>query len=76
VIRTAGGSIFVRKSANPASGAVAELKPRTPATLEGCEKGWCKVRLGKVKGWVPAADVWGADPAPQCRTRPRGPAPG
>jgi SH3-like domain-containing protein len=76
VIRTAGGSLFVRKSPNPASGAVAELKPRTPATLEECEKGWCRVRLGKAKGWVPAAEVWGADPAAQCRTRARAQAPG
>jgi SH3-like domain-containing protein len=76
LMRTGGGSIFVRKSPNPASGAVAELKPRTPAAYEACEKGWCKVKLGKVTGWVPAAEVWGADPAAQCRARARTPAPG
>jgi SH3-like domain-containing protein len=76
LMRTGGGSIFVRKSPNPASGAVAELKPRTPAAYETCEKGWCKVKLGKVTGWVPAAEVWGADPAAQCRARARTPAPG
>ena len=76
VIRTGAGSIFVRKSPNPAAGAVAELKPKTPVTLDECEEGWCKVRLGKTRGWVPATEVWGADPAPQCRTRPRPSAPG
>ena len=76
VIRTAPGAVFLRKSPNPAAGAVAELAPRTPAELEGCKDGWCEVRLGKVKGWTPAAEVWGADPAPQCRTRARAVAPG
>ena len=56
-------------------GAVAELKPRTPASLDRCEKGWCRVKLGKLNGWVPAAEVWGADPAAQCRTARRTTAP-
>ncbi|MDE2355818.1 MAG: hypothetical protein KGL69_03590 [Alphaproteobacteria bacterium] len=36
------------------------------AQLEGCRDAWCKVKAGGVKGWVPAAALWGVDPAPQC----------
>lgn len=76
VIRTAPGAIYVRKSPNAAAGAVAQLDPRTPAALETCDDGWCRVRLGKAKGWVPASEVWGANPQNQCRAKARAGGPG
>ena len=76
VMRTAPGAVFLRKSPNPASGAVAELQPRTPAGLETCDEGWCEVKLGKAKGWAPITEIWGADPAPQCRATAGATAPG
>jgi SH3-like domain-containing protein len=37
------------------------LAPRAVANLEKCERGWCRVEAGGVKGWAPAPTLWGAD---------------
>lgn len=29
------------------------------ARLEGCENDWCRVRVGRARGWIPSADLWG-----------------
>jgi len=46
---------------------VAYLRPSALAALDRCEKGWCKVKAGRAKGWTSAAAVWGATETPQCR---------
>lgn len=69
VIVTSSQPVYARKSPNPAAGAVAQLNPRTPAPLDDCKDGWCQVKIGKAKGWVAAAEVWGADPSAQCRAK-------
>ena len=53
----------------PKPGAPAEglLDPRTLASLDKCQGGWCRVRVAGVTGWVEAADVWGVAVAAQCR---------
>jgi len=43
------------------------LNPRAIASLEGCNGDWCVVRVGDVKGWVRAEQVWGTSPKAQCR---------
>ncbi len=45
---------------------VAYLAPRAVADLDKCQKGWCRLRSGRVNGWAPAAEIWGADERPQC----------
>jgi SH3-like domain-containing protein len=53
---------------NEASRTVAFLAPRALADLDRCNKdGWCKLKAGRASGWVPAAEIWGADETPQCR---------
>lgn len=73
-MRTAPDAIAVRKSPSATSVQIATLASRVVAPLEACSDGWCEVAIGKTKGWVPASEVWGSDPAPQCRAqaRPRG----
>lgn len=45
----------------------AYLKGRSVAQLDKCEKGWCKLRADGSAGWAQESDIWGADPAVQCR---------
>ncbi len=53
----------------PQAGARANglLTPRTLASLDRCEDGWCKVSAGGVSGWVAQNAVWGTAVAAQCR---------
>ena len=46
---------------------VAYLRPDALASLDRCKDGWCRIKVEKVSGWVPARAVWGATDAPQCR---------
>ena len=46
---------------------VAYLRPDAPAALDRCKDGWCKIKIERVSGWVPAGAVWGATEAAQCR---------
>lgn len=45
----------------------AYLKGRSVAQLDKCEKGWCKLRADGSAGWARESEIWGADPAVQCR---------
>ena len=45
----------------------AYLKGRAVVGLDKCEKGWCKLRADGSVGWARESDIWGADPAVQCR---------
>lgn len=29
------------------------------ARLEGCENDWCRVRVGRTRGWIPSEELWG-----------------
>ena len=37
------------------------------AALDRCQKDWCKITVGRLTGWTPAAALWGSDDALQCR---------
>lgn len=64
-----GGKTAAPIRAKPRADAriVAYLRPDALAALDRCDKGWCKVGVGRAKGWTPARAVWGATEAPQCR---------
>ena len=47
----------------------AYLKARAVASLDKCENGWCRLRADGSAGWAPEREIWGADPAVQCRKR-------
>ena len=51
----------------PKSKPAAYLAPRALASLTRCDKGWCKVKVEGVSGWVREGELWGAQTAPQCR---------
>ena len=42
---------------------------RSLIAAEDCEDGWCKVRDGRLKGWVQEAAVFGAASRAQCDWR-------
>ena len=74
--RTIDGKRTVLGAAPPAairarpkaqSRVVAFLRPDAIAALDRCKDGWCKIKVGRVSGWVIAPSVWGATEAPQCR---------
>ncbi len=50
--------------ARPASNApeVALLERGVVARILGCEDAWCRLRVDRVRGWVPRATIWGVDP--------------
>lgn len=58
-------------SAAPKSGArqSAMLAGRATAALDRCKDGWCRIKAGKLSGFVPQSFVWGTDDARQCRSR-------
>jgi SH3-like domain-containing protein len=43
------------------------LNPKALATLDRCEKGWCKIKADHASGWVTAGELWGTTDGPQCR---------
>lgn len=47
----------------------AYLKARSVASLDKCERGWCRLRADGSSGWAREGEIWGADPALQCRNR-------
>jgi SH3-like domain-containing protein len=47
--------------------AAAYLNPKALATLDRCDRGWCKVKADHASGWVREGALWGTTEAPQCR---------
>lgn len=45
----------------------ARLAPRATATLDRCDKGWCRIKVGDVRGWAPQTALWGTAERAQCR---------
>ena len=52
-----------RTGAEPA----AYLNVRAMASLDRCEKGWCKVKVGRASGWTRQGALWGTAERAQCR---------
>jgi SH3-like domain-containing protein len=46
--------------------AAAFLNPKALATLDRCDKGWCKVKADGASGWSRQGELWGEDERPQC----------
>ena len=46
---------------------LAFLNVRAMASLDRCEKGWCKVKVAGVAGWARQGALWGTADRPQCR---------
>ena len=51
----------------------ARLSPRSLLSMDECEDGWCRVRAGRLRGWVRQSAVFGAQERPLCNAaRPAG----
>lgn len=49
----------LHRRADETSDARALLKPGVIVEIETCETGWCRVEVGKRKGWISEASLWG-----------------
>jgi SH3-like domain-containing protein len=67
VMRTDAGPIPIRHGPRPSARIDAYLASKAPAAMDHCDKGWCKVRVGRTSGWIEAGAVWGTNDAAQCR---------
>jgi SH3-like domain-containing protein len=67
VMRTQAGPAPILSRPDAKASPVAYLAPRALAALDRCQKDWCKITVGRVTGWTPAAALWGAADPPQCR---------
>jgi len=61
VMRTQPGPAPIRIGPRDSVPVRAFLANRALADLDRCERGWCRVRVSRVSGWVKASDLWGAD---------------
>ena len=67
VIRTQERPLALHSSAKESARVVAYLRPKAIANLTKCdERGWCKIKVDGVSGWIPSPQVWGLDESPQC----------
>ena len=65
-INTQSRPVALLKKPKPGWKAAAYLNPRALATLDRCEKGWCKVKADGASGWTPEGQLWGTVDAQQC----------
>lgn len=49
----------LHRRADAESDARALLQPGVIVEVETCETGWCRVEVGKRKGWIAEQDLWG-----------------
>lgn len=71
VMRTRPGPVPLLASPQDGARTVAWLRPNAVATLEKVEGDWRQVKAGGRKGWVRAAEVWGAGGPTPCMPRER-----
>lgn len=67
VMNRAAQPISLRAAPKPEARQVALLSPHSTAALGPCKTGWCRIKAGRVAGFVPQEAVWGVDDARQCR---------
>ena len=44
------------------------LRGRSTASLDKCDKGWCRLKAEGSSGWAREAEIWGAAPQAQCKS--------
>jgi SH3-like domain-containing protein len=67
VMRVKAERLAIHRRPQETSPAVAWLNPRGVASLDRCDKGWCRIEVGGRQGWARESEVWGVAEAPQCR---------
>ncbi len=50
--------------AQPADSAelVARVEPGVIGRLERCDRGWCRIALAQLSGWIKQQEIWGVQP--------------
>jgi SH3-like domain-containing protein len=61
--------LAIRRSPKSDARIEAYMTPRSLASLDRCQKDWCRIKIEDVTGWVPSSQVWGTDEKPQCQPR-------
>jgi SH3-like domain-containing protein len=69
-INVRAGPVELARKPKATAKPAAYLNARAVATLDRCDKGWCKVHLEGASGWVREGALWGTSDAPQCRPAP------
>jgi SH3-like domain-containing protein len=67
VMNTTPRPVTLLKRPKDAAAPAAYLNPRALATLDRCDKGWCRVRVDGASGWAREGVLWGSADVPQCR---------
>jgi SH3-like domain-containing protein len=65
-MNTGAQSVPLLKRPKDGFRAGAYLSSRALATLDHCDKGWCKVKAEHASGWVREGTLWGTTDRPQC----------
>jgi SH3-like domain-containing protein len=65
-INTADQPVALLKRPKDDARANAYLNAHALATLDHCDKGWCKVTADHASGWVREGTLWGTTDGPQC----------
>lgn len=66
-MRTASTPLALRAQPKASARITAYLAARSTASLDRCEKGWCRLKAGGESGWAPQGEVWGAAAQVQCK---------
>jgi SH3-like domain-containing protein len=67
VMRTQPQDLALHARPDDASPETATLVGHAIADLKACKGDWCEISVGRAKGWIHGAEVWGLAPEPQCR---------
>ena len=67
VMRVKTDRLAVQRKPEAGAPAVAWLNPKGVASLDKCDKGWCRIEVAGTQGWAPESEIWGTAEAPQCR---------
>lgn len=52
----------IRRRPNEGSEAFALAETGVIARLEECSPDWCRIKVGRTRGWVKKAEIWGVKP--------------
>lgn len=75
VFNTSDDEVPIRAGRSESAAVRARLSPHAIVSLDDCdEDGWCRVRSGRLRGWVRRGTVFGTQERPLCNAaRPAGP---
>ena len=73
VFNASSEEVAIHSGKSETSTVRARLSPRSRVPIDECEEGWCRVRAGRLRGWVRQGEVFGAQERALCNAaRPAG----